>query len=228
MVVNFALKLPGYLSTVEKIASICLLYLRASPPKLPLSSSQIIFVNRMLVLSEHSMISLELRCYIKDFIEIHCMDARSLRLHLEPTILLNCSSTFKRHTVIVLLGAPGTGKSTLGRGLHRARCIESFVDIGQRLLQRGDLVRYEQLPIPSRKSHLRMQASGLLTQEISQYLRASGELPLILTCIKETQDVYDLIELVERFREKGGLSCTLNVQAFYLHDEQMVRSLYSI
>jgi hypothetical protein len=217
------------ISTLEKLALICIAYMRADPPQCPLTDSQNMFLNRMRVLAEHSSLSADLRFYIKDIIELHAAaDTSSFRMYLEPTIILNHSSTFKRHSVIVLLGAPGTGKSTLGRALHRARSIEAFVDIGHRLLQRGELLRYKKLPTPSRKQFLRGQAQMLIEKELSQYLRTSGELPLMITCIKETQDVYDLIAMLKKLREREGPSCSLNAQAFYLHNDQMVRTCFVV
>lgn len=79
------------------------------------------------------------------------------------------------HTVIVILGSPGIGKSQFGRYLVEGKFSSKFVDIGWRLRNRGDLKRGQRLPTESRMREQFEVSLELLTMALDEYMATDGK-----------------------------------------------------
>ncbi|KAG2502098.1 hypothetical protein HYH03_000590 [Edaphochlamys debaryana] len=107
---------------------------------------------------------------------------------------------------VLLIGAPGVGKSTLGRLLaqqHEGRGAR-FVSVGDELRERGLALKQEELPWGARHRELRATAEELLRTELRAWaqLWRTGALAscysplLLLECVEETEDAFAAVELL--------------------------------
>ncbi|EFJ39408.1 hypothetical protein VOLCADRAFT_101013, partial [Volvox carteri f. nagariensis] len=114
-----------------------------------------------------------------------------------------------RGGVVLLLGAPGVGKSTLGRYLqHRHPTTTRFLSVGDELRAKG-LVGARQRPGAEVQREVRRLARELLQREIAEWAAASNARPgpstaphraaapiLVLEAVKEVEDAFTVVKLL--------------------------------
>jgi hypothetical protein len=170
------------------------------------------FIHRLLVLSEHPHLPRASRSHLKDIIEnLNAVVSSQIQLKYRsqtklPTIELPPSVTIARHSIVVLLGAPGCGKSTLGNALKMLNKVDVFLDTGARLKDRGELDRCYSLPTVSRRAFMSSEARLLLQRQLDAYMSSDGEFPFMTTFVKQPEDAYTLLQLV------NAASCTHSTQ----------------
>ncbi|KAG2488438.1 hypothetical protein HYH03_012945 [Edaphochlamys debaryana] len=111
---------------------------------------------------------------------------------------------------VLLLGAPGVGKSTLGRLLaSRAPPGSRFLSVGEELRAQGLVRRQEEAPSAARRAQMREAAAELLRGACREWLEASRtpaasgattspSAPLLLLeCVKDTEDAFAAVEVLE-------------------------------
>jgi adenylate kinase family enzyme len=81
---------------------------------------------------------------------------------------------------VLILGAPGAGKSLLGDALCAAHSstIHTFLNIGQQLRDAGKVSEYQRLPTAARKAEMQQLAHKMLSaacQELAAARPATDE-----------------------------------------------------
>jgi hypothetical protein len=195
---------------LESLANLAVREIRQK--QLPPSENQRNFLRRLKVFCNYSLFTSSLQSSLKDILELTSYE--SFRKHIIPTIYPP-DPINKPYHVILLLGAPGCGKSQLGNTLLHQQKLSMFIDIGDRLKKRGELDRYYNVPTLSRKHTLSCAAEDLLRQSLDVYFQTDGSLPIMVTYVKESRHVYSFLEIVKSCQARHGVSI-LHLEAYYL------------
>ena len=124
------------------------------------------------------------------------------------------------HTVILLLGAPGIGKSYFGKEMVKRSAASAFIDIGCRLKYRGDIERCTRLPFNKCREELKDEALKLLNDGLDTYMQTDGKLPLLVTFVKEPKDGYIFMDAVAASASRYGVQSVVN--SWFLRDDEYV------
>ena len=109
-------------------------------------------------------------------------------------------STPQTKGLILLIGAPGTGKSLLGQVLQAQGKKVAFFSVGNQLREAGLVDEYGNAgTVLKRKEimeHMRQEARAMVEKEIER-----TESILVLECVKDIHDAFGLMELLRAHQE---------------------------
>ena len=176
----------------------------------------------MIILSQLPRLENKFRTILCDLVEIFTLPETPIPgiLHSHPHLKLsNIPKYFEKHSVILLLGPPQIGKSTLGQHLVDEKVAEEFIDIELKLKNRGDLDYFKRLPTNSRKEAEHEFALELLNDSLDKYLRSDGNRPLIITFVKESKDAYAYLTAVRNASSDNNIKDRCNIIFWYLQND---------
>jgi adenylate kinase family enzyme len=91
--------------------------------------------------------------------------------------------------VILLIGPPGAGKSSLGKYIAKKHIGYKFINTGEHLRKKGLLDKVEDM------EQLRCEAASFLKEQLLASARGDN---ILLEFVKETEDAYCLIEILKQ------------------------------
>ena len=174
---------PIHVESLCRFIDLSLIYL----PSLPKGNEKLSFVRRIRVLCDacpDNQLLPPVKRKLKSVLELLQNDPMSRTTVMPGNLIKFPDITAKSHTVIVLLGPPEVGKSTLGKHLLNNSKIDMFVDIGKRLRDRKEIERYNTVPTKSRFQIMFLEAKNLLWESLDAYMRTDGALPMMVTFVK--------------------------------------------
>ena len=128
-------------------------------------------------------------------------------------------STPQTKGLILLIGAPGTGKSLLGQVLQAQGKKVAFFSVGNQLREAGLVDEYGNAgTVLKRKEimeRMRQEARAMVEKEIER-----TESILVLECVKDIHDAFGLMELLRAHQEMKLL------QVLYLSSPRVGQTLW--
>jgi hypothetical protein len=123
------------------------------------------------------------------------------RVYITPLLFSRSTQTHMLHTtpqtkgLILLIGAPGSGKSLLGQVLQTRGRNVAFFSVGNQLRKTGLLDEHDRADTVAKRKEImermRKEARAMVEKEI-----VCMESILVLECVKDIHDAFGLMELL--------------------------------
>eukprot|EP00798_Chlamydomonas_sp_ICE-L_P024615 gene24615-10236_t len=98
-------------------------------------------------------------------------------------------------TAVLLIGAPGSGKSVLGEAMVQGNPSIAFVSVGMQLQAEGLVDEYMDNPTEAGRLQMDQRAALILAQGLQQAAGKSST--VVLECVKDLEGAYTLMEVLQ-------------------------------